>query len=263
MRRYWLDPNEGDAVDHAEVGGIVRLAGDTLHHIRDVCRQGIGDRFEVLVDGRAYFVELQQETKRESVGRILEIRDIEPLPFPRVRLALAIPRFPVFEAVLEKCVELGVEAIQPLFTEQSFIRTQSDTWSSKQVRFQKIIKGATQQCGRGERMELLEPTKLAPFLSDLTADANRGAQVGGLFAYEGSRDVPSRPIRESLELVKAKEPRAVWVFVGGEGGFSRSEVQAFTAVGMEPTTLGQQVLRVETACVALVSILKYEWDLMR
>lgn len=112
-------------------------------------------------------------------------------------------------------------------------------------------------------MELLEPTKLAPFLSDLSADANRGAQVGGLFAYEGSRDVPSLPIRQSLGLIKAKEPRAVWVFVGGEGGFSRNEVQAFTAVGLEPTTLGPQVLRVETACVALVSILKYEWDLMR
>ncbi len=263
MRRYWLDLNQGDAVDSPEVGGTVRLCGDTLHHVRDVCRQRIGDRFEVLIDGCAYLIELQQESKRESLGRILEIREIEPLPFPRVKLALAIPRFPVFEAVLEKSVELGVEAVQPLFTEQSFIRTQGDTWHSKQARFQKIIKGATQQCGRGEQMELLEPVKLSTFLEALVADANRGAQVWGLFAYEGSRDLPSRPIREALELLKARDPQAIWIFVGGEGGFSRNEVQSFAAVGMEPTTIGQQVLRVETACVALVSVLKYEWGLMR
>lgn len=259
MRRYWVEP---DSIESISIGGLVHLTGETLHHIRDVCRQSKGDRFEVLIDGRALLVEIVDESKRESVASVLEIREIPSLPFPRVRLALAVPRFGVFESILEKCVELGVEAVQPLFTDNSFIRTQSDVWSSKVARFQKIIQGATQQCGRGELMELASPLKLPTFLTDLKESANRGSQVGGLFAYEGGHGVESRPIRQSLVDLKEGEYRALWLFVGGEGGFSQAEVAQFTKAGYGPTTLGGQVLRVETACVALVSVLKYEWNLM-
>ncbi len=55
----------------------------------------------------------------------------------------------------------------------------------------------------------------------------------------------------------------IWLVVGSEGGFSFKEVEAFRQAGLEPVTIGPQVLRVETACIALVSALKYEFDLMK
>ncbi len=264
MRRYWLE-RESFVTDvvktnaEAMVGTTVRIEGDSLHHIRDVCRQTVGDHFEVLYDGAAFLVEVVGEKKRELSAIIREVRTIEPLPFPRVRVALAIPRFNVLEGVLEKLVEMGVESVQPLFSDNSFIRTATDTWGAKETRFEKIIQSATQQCGRGEKMRLESPQKLTDFLGALKTEINQNGQAAGLFAYE----IGKVPIRDLGQAIRAQAPRVVWIFVGGEGGFSREEAAAFEVAGLKPATLGRQVLRVETACVALVSVLKYELDLMR
>ncbi len=51
----------------------------------------------------------------------------------------------------------------------------------------------------------------------------------------------------------------LWVFVGSEGGFSLEEVELFAKEGLNPTSLGEQILRVETACLALLSVIKYEF----
>jgi 16S rRNA (uracil1498-N3)-methyltransferase len=262
MRRYWLEKEafRGDLNNpSAMIGTDVLIEDDSLHHIRDVCRQTVGDHFEVLIDGSAFLVEVVGEKKRELKAMIREVRQIEALPTPRLRVALAIPRFNVLESVLEKLVEMGVETVQPLFSDNSFIRTATDTWEAKEPRFQKIIQSATQQCGRGEKMRLAPARRLNDFLSELTAEINQNGRVAGLFAYE----IGTSPVRDLVASISKKEPEAVWVFVGGEGGFSQAEVKTFEASGFKSATLGRQVLRVETACVALVSILKYELDLMR
>lgn len=253
MRRYRIS---AESAEQGAEGAVerVHLVGETLHHIRDVCRQSIGDRFEVLLDGTAYLVEIESESKRESVAKVIQARAIAPLPYPRLRLAILIPRFNVFETVIEKMVELGVECIQPLFGDHSFIRTATETWQAKTARFEKIVLAATQQCGRGERMAILPARSLSEFLNDWPA--NRSGRQAGLFAYEGE----AAPLGEVAPQVAGAE--TVWLFIGGEGGFSTAEVQRFRELGLVPTTLGEQVLRVETACVALVSVLKYECGLM-
>ncbi len=257
MRRYWVE-EEGFQGYH--VGADVCLTGDTLHHIRDVCRQSVGDKFEVLANGAAYLVEVTSDTKRQMEAVILEVREIVQLPFPRLRLALAIPRFNVFEAVLEKMVEMGVESVQPLFSDNSFLRTDTEAWRGKEARFHKIIQGATQQTGRGEKMQLPEAVKMSDFVQKLRAEINQGESVAGLFAYE----IGTKPVREAIQQMVANgPPKTIWIFVGGEGGFSKAEVALFESLGFPAVTLGRQVLRVETACVALTSVLKYELDLMR
>lgn len=255
MRRYWIEAN-------AVRGDSVRLTGDVLHHIRDVCRQRAGAKFEVLVPGGlAYFVEIISEGKNESLARILETRQIAPLPSPQIRLALSIPRFPVFEAVLEKAVELGVAAIHPFYSEFSFIRTRSDVFANKRARFEKIVQGATQQSGRGDLMPIHQPVDLSSLLDIFqNPTLNRPGRAAGLFAYEGESALSAR---EGLALARESDPTEVWAFVGSEGGFSEREVEIVREAGLQSVTLGPQVLRVETACVALTSIIKYDFDLMQ
>lgn len=237
----------------------VTLTGDVLHHIRDVCRMHKGSKFEVIVGGqqKALLVEMTGETKHESFARVIESRDIAPIPYPRIHLALSVPRFPVFEAVVEKAVELGVYAIHPFFSEFSFIRKQEDTWAKKVPRFEKIVQSATQQSGRGDLMAISKPCDLA----ELFQTFNRTEGARGLFAYEGDAHLSAKDgVRRVAEVEGLKE---AWIFVGSEGGFSTSEVESFLGNGLASVTLGSQVLRVETACVALISVLKYDLDLMR
>ncbi|WP_415063243.1 RsmE family RNA methyltransferase [Bdellovibrio sp.] len=252
MRRYWIEKKD-------LFQDQVNFSGDVFHHIFDVCRQEVGSKFEVLTeDSKAYFVEVLQVTKKTALARILEERSIPPLKEPHVHLALSISRFPVMDAIMEKAVEMGVASIQPFFSEFSFLRKGEKLSDNKIERWDKIIKSATQQSGRGDLMKVLPPIPCEK-ISNLI---NPSAGSVGLFAYEGPSTLS---IKDYVSKVKSEHPQGIkeiWIIVGSEGGFSHREVEEFQKLGLHPVTLGPQVLRVETACMALVSVLKYDFDLM-
>lgn len=253
VRRYWIEASD-------KANDLITFRGDLYHHIFEVCRQDLGSKFEVLMDdGKAYFVEVTHKDRKSATAQILEERTIPALRPPWVRVVLSVPRYPVMDAVLEKLVELGVKSVHPVLSEFSFVRTASALSEGKVLRWDKIIRSATQQSGRGEQMERHE----ARPLKELLAEIHRKPHFAGLFAYEGTSTLG---IKEALSKIRAQSPQGlseIWVFVGSEGGFSSQEVELFQAHGLTPVTLGPQVLRVETACMTLVSVLKYEFDLMR
>lgn len=249
MRRYFIDPK----FKHEDK---INLEGDDFHHIIDVCRQSVGSQFEVLFgDGKACLVEIQSAQKKSAQAVMLKVRDIPPLKQPHLHLCLSIPKFAVFDAVLEKSVELGVHTVHPFYSQHSFVKAQEGVNENRVERWQKIVKSATQQSGRGELLEVAKPLKLAELLKSI----NQKADAAGLFGYEGE----SHQTMKTWVSATKKGPNLsqIYLFVGGEGGFSKEEVQLFQSFDLQPVTLGDQVLRVETACVAMIGILKYEWDL--
>lgn len=250
MRRYWI--NTKDIFQDK-----VNFHGDSFHHIFDVCRQQVGAKFEVLTEeAKAYLVEVLEVTKKTALAQIIETRQIPPLKEPHIHLALCLSRFPVMDAIMEKAVELGVKSIQPLFSDFSFVRTGEKLSPNKLERWDKIIVSATQQSGRGDLMKVLPVKTLQEHLKSI----NPAAGSVGLFAYEGESQVSIKDYVTNLK--KSTTPRDIWIFIGSEGGFSDQEVQRLGTLGLHPVTLGNQVLRVETACMALVSVLKYDFDLM-
>ena len=251
MRRYWI-PSQ------SFLGPLVELKDDVYHHIVVVCRQELGAKFEVLGDGdQAHLVEIIELSKKKATAKILESRTLPILKKPHIVLALSVPKFPVMESVVEKAVEMGVHRIQPFFSEFSFVRRKSSLPDSKLERWKKIVVSASQQSGRGE---LLQVSDVCDFL-DLAKIFNRNEKKMGLFSYEGQSTLSIKNFLSSPGSVNRENLEEVWLFVGSEGGFSVSEVQSFQKWGLDPVTLGDQVLRVETACITLVSILKYEFGL--
>jgi len=252
VRRYWV-PKQALADSQAV------LDGEIFHHIFDVCRQEVGSRFELLCgDQKAYLVEVTDVGKKSAKAQILSQRQIPPLPTPHLHLALSIPRFPVMEAVIEKAVEMGVHTLHPFFSDFSFVRKAASLPAAKLERWKKIIVSASQQCGRGELMSLAQPQDLSAILQNFAQNTNPTKGRLGLFAYEGQTH---KNVREHLKSIGKEDLTEVWVFVGSEGGFSPAEVHEFQRLTMEPVTLGEQVLRVETACITLLAVLKYEFEL--
>jgi 16S rRNA (uracil1498-N3)-methyltransferase len=248
MRRYWVEASAIN-VDTA------RIEGEVFHHIFSVCRQEVGSVFELLPgNNTAVVVKVTSVGKKAAEAEVLEKRTIPPLPIPHIHLALSIPRFPVMDAVVEKAVEMGIHSIHPFFSEHSFVRKNTSVPEGKEERWRKIVVSATQQCGRGELMAIQAPQPLEKILSSF----NRTKACMGLFAYEGDAQ---KNIREYLKSIPREALTEVWVFVGSEGGFSAEEAKQFQELGMEPVTLGEQVLRVETACITLSAVLKYEFEL--
>ena len=243
MRRYWVP---ADAIQ----GDQIILTDDVFHHICGVCRQGLQSRFELIHNQKAHLVEIVELNKKKATTQILETRDLPPLPQPPIHLALSLPRFTTLEKVLEKSVELGVSKLHLFASDFSFMKPKSKDLEKKTERWQKIILGATQQTGRGELMEL---TPIRP-LSVLLEEYSREPGAQGWVAYEGDG---TRPFGQELDSWSGAKSESVWIFVGGEGGFSLQDIALFKNSDILPVGLGDQVLRVETACVTLLGILKY------
>ncbi len=247
MRRYWI-PSERFLADP------IVIKEDDFHHIVDVCRQGLGSKFELLGDGRkAHLVELTQLSKKMATVQILETRELPAPRQPNINICLSFPRYPVLDAVIEKSVEMGVHRILPFYSEYSFIRDPKSLSAGKSERWQKIIQSATQQSGRGDLMTIEDPCTW----NELFKKVNPSTQSLCLFAYEGQSTLGIKSYLESLPMDDRSLIKDVFIFIGSEGGFSTTEVEKFQDLGLKPITLGDQVLRVETACITLVAILKY------
>lgn len=256
MRRYWISKNDISA------DRTVQFQGDLFHHIFGVCRQEKGHHFEVLTgESIAYLIEVLDVGKKTAVGRIIEERQIAPLKKPYIRIALSVSRYPVMDSIMERAVEMGVAEIVPFVSQYSFVRKIKEIPEAKIERWNKIIISATQQSGRGELMKLANPLTM----EELIQQINRDPTAECLFAYEGHTE---KSIQDRLKEIKTKcsegQPPVdhLWLVVGSEGGFSTQEVEAMKNLGLHPVTLGQQILRVETACLTLVAALKYEFGLM-
>jgi len=245
MRRYWL---QGEPLTTSEVD----VGGDLYHHIRDVCRASIGDHFELIASDRAYEVEVFEIGRKSLKAKVVGERPLPPAPRPHIHLAISCPRWSKLDWIVEKSVELGVKSLHIFVSEYSFARTLKDIPPAKLRRWETLIQMATQQCGRGDLMELPAPSTL----KDLIEEVNRKPKVLSLFAYEGEK---RRTLKDSLKGGQ-REFEDIWLWVGSEGGFSALEVDTFKGLGIQPISLGRHVLRVETACLVLVSVIKYEFQ---
>ena len=94
MRRYWYQ-------GHLQTGEVGQLTGDLFHHICGVCRQGVGNKFELLSEGVAFFVEITVMSKKSAEFKVLEQRELPPLPQPHIHLCLSLPKFSKVDLILE------------------------------------------------------------------------------------------------------------------------------------------------------------------
>jgi 16S rRNA (uracil1498-N3)-methyltransferase len=247
MKRFWVEKKFFFKDE-------INLEGDVYHHICDVCRQDVGSKFEILSEGMAYFVELTAKNKKSATATIHEKREAPAPQKPYLHLAVSISKFQTMEVIVEKAVELGVAVLYPFVSEFSFIRDKnSDRLNDKLDRWDRIVKAATQQTGRGDLMKISQVMTL----KELVEKMNQTASSAGLFPYEGESE---QTVSAAIKSMKAKNPENLWLFVGSEGGYSHQEVEFFKQNGLKSSTLGEQILRVETACLSLVSILKYEFS---
>ncbi len=252
VRRYWFDVN-------LELHQTLVIDKELFHHIFEVCRVGKGQHFELLNScGLGFLVLVDSIEKKRANVTVLEVRKIPEVKRPHIHLFMSMPKFSTIESVIEKAVELGVHSIHPFFSDFSFIKNLAEKdWLHKQERWNKILISATQQSSRGDLMKISRPFAW----KDFSETMHRNEISECLFFYEGESALTAKKAIERLKL-RHSNLAAVGLVVGSEGGFSINEINGLSVLGLSPVTLGTQVLRVETACLTGLSILKYEFDLM-
>ena len=238
-------------------GGTVVLAGDEFHHLRAVRRLGAGDEVE-LFDGRGRLAvcTVLRIGKREAE---LEVREASDCPPPRVQLTLAtaIPKGERMDGLVEKATELGVWALWPLVTERSVVK---DVGQMKHEGWKRRAVEASKQCGRVWVPEIAAPMPLAgaieqqgAMLSLAKACPGAGGAMLTLLADPSAEAAPILQVLGHCPIpAQARaEPSRILGFVGPEGGFTAEESAALRSAGAMPVRLGEHILRIETAAVAL------------
>ncbi len=252
MRRYWVD-------EKLEVEIPFAIAGELFKHIHIVCRRDVGDRFELLSLGKLYLVEVKDIHKSVMVVDVLNQIEIPALKKPHIHLALSLPKIKTFEDVVEKSVELGVYSIYPFYSDFSFFKSK-DRVQEKSNRLRKIVISACQQSARSEEM-IIHPTKSFKEILSLLSKKKQEGLVHSYAFYEGKAKSLSEHFAEHVADDLNNKVSDIWIFIGSEGGFSVAEIAEFQKVQIPSLSIGEQVLRVETACVSIISVLKYQYKL--
>ncbi|MEN9587322.1 MAG: hypothetical protein RIT15_897 [Pseudomonadota bacterium] len=164
-----------------------------------------------------------------------------------VHLALGVPANERMDWLVEKATELGVASVQPLMTERGVLRLVGERAEKKQAHWQAIAHAACEQSGRNRVPHIHAIKTLSEYLS-----AQKSAETNNTIRIILSLSPGSAAL---VQAIPDKGCEAVFVLSGAEGGLSPSEESKALATGYQPVTLGNRVLRAETAAIATLTAL--------
>jgi 16S rRNA (uracil1498-N3)-methyltransferase len=226
--------------------GSVILSGDEARHIRDVLRMKKGDKV-LLINGAGTecTAEISGFTNGtvglSIIGSSVSSRE----PAIEVTLFQCLAKQGKMEVIIQKCVELGVHTVVPTISNRCVVKL--DGKDAKLARWNKVSVEAAKQCGRAFVPCVLPAVRLdridlSPYDCVLTA-------------YENEDDTTLKTAPRSIDGVKK-----IAVIIGPEGGFELSEVEMLADKGAKAVSLGKRILRTETAGMAMLAQIMYEFD---
>jgi 16S rRNA (uracil1498-N3)-methyltransferase len=236
MELFYAPPDTYNAQTHS-----LALSGDDAHHAVTVLRKKVGDELRCIDGTGRCFVSTVSEVSKGTL--YLAVREIlvEPPPKTHLSVAISLTKTPErFENFLEKSTELGVSEIIPMITTRTVSRPKPAQFQAKHARWQKILISA---CKQSQRFRF-------PHLHTVThfADVLKRTDDVKVIPYEFSKE----PIRLSFA------GKRVLFVIGGEGGFTPEEVDAARRAGFQEISLGETILRVDTAGLFVVSMVRAE-----
>lgn len=224
--------------------GHAQITGQDAHHLTRVLRVEAGQKFEISDNLNVFLAEV--ETARKDLVRFRIVEKVEAgAPLIHTALFAALIKFERFEWLLEKATELGVAEVTPVQTERS--EKGLEGAALKRIgRWKRIAREASEQSRRARLPDIESPIELADALENC-ADHR--------YALE---EAEARPILSALPDVR-QPADPVALLVGPEGGWTDRERAAIAAAGWTRVSLGDRILRTETAAIAALAIVNAWW----
>jgi 16S rRNA (uracil1498-N3)-methyltransferase len=232
-RRRWI----ADEVS----GDRAVLTGEHAGHLIRVLRVRVGEEFDIaagVVVRRGTVVEISDgRVEFDLAEEISAAADVAT----QITLLLAVFKFDRMEWVIEKCTELGVARILPVICQRTDAHIAAA--SGKRVeRWRRIAFQASEQSRRASPPEISDPLKFA--------DAVRLSGDLRIALLESEKQV----LLKDLLRADSEAAKQVMLAVGPEGGWTENEIRAFHSAGWTAASLGDTILRAETAAIAATVI---------
>ena len=221
------------------------ITGSDVHHIGTVLRLSVGDEIEVVDEGgRAYLVELISFEADKIAGRVK--RTLESgVREPTVSLFQGVPKGRKMNYLVRGAVEAGADSIVPVVMARTVPELRGEKAVRRGDRWRRIAAEAAKQARRERPISVHGPVSFDEALNML-----KGCDAVLVF-WEGERErLPSDVLKPDVGSVGA--------VVGPEGGLAEEELKALEEIGGMPVTMGESILRTETAGVVACAIIRYE-----
>jgi 16S rRNA (uracil1498-N3)-methyltransferase len=221
--------------------GRARIQGETAEHLRRVLRVEVGQQYEISDRKNLYLGRvsaLPKGTVEFELGEVLPARR----QGAQITVLAALVKFDRFEWMIEKCSELGVNAVVPIVAARSEAGLE-EAVRKRHSRWSRICEESGQQCRRVQPMRIGPCTNFAVAIEIAAGKRLLLDEEGGmpLLACAGTGT-------EDYKLC-----------VGPEGGWTERERERALKSGWQAATLGENILRAETAALTAVSQIQGLW----
>lgn len=230
--------------------GVCTITGPEARHMTRVLRMGPGDRFVLMDDKGGRFLASIESATRQGV----RVAILNPLPKPPpspviITLCQALLKSGPMDYLIQKTSELGVDYILPFTSLRTITMLKRERLSNRMRRWREIAKSSAKQSGRVVQAQIDAPISLR----ELTAKWKEEKGIKAiLWEGEGATDLKG--------LLRGSSRAEKFIgMVGPEGGFAGEEIELAADAGFIPVTLGNRILRSETAAMTMVAIVQYEW----
>ena len=238
---------------------------DTFNHLVKSLRVNVDEMvlcsvpsFEFSFD---YLCKVVNVTSDSVTLAIIDETKEKELPV-EINLYQGISKSDKLEFIIEKAVELGVRSITPISTEYCVAKIDDKKSDRKIDRFRKIAKSAAEQSKRHIIPKVCEPVEYSDLINKMAKDNSAGniTSKWNILFYENAKGISRTReiIKEIKEKAQSGNDICVNLIIGPEGGFSAREIDMAKDKGIIILSLGERILRTETAAVAALSIFMYE-----
>ena len=228
------------------------VTGSDVNHIKNVLRMKESDEIKLSTgDGLLYTAVISEFLPDRIVCRIIDCEGGRSELPARIILFQGLPKKDKMELIIQKAVELGVFEIVPVMMKRTIVKLEDNKKEQKKLeRWRTISLTAAKQSGRA----------IVPEVSDFITFNEAVKQAKGLeynlIPYENEKGMD-----KARELIKElKDKKSIGIFIGPEGGIAEDELELAINAGAKPISLGNRILRTETAGLALVSVIAFEID---
>lgn len=213
-----------------------------IRHIKNSLRLGEKDKVVIFSDSGFEYEGVIANIAKDCISVKIEKAQRREINIPRICLACAIPKKAKIDYILAKATELGIAEFIPLKTERTIVDLK-EREDARLVRWQKIAVSSAKQSGRVSMPKISRVLAFSQALSRA-----KDFDLALIPTLLGER----KPLKQ---LLKEKDFKSAIVFIGPEGDFSPLEVAEALKEGCLAVSLGENTLKVDTAAIAVVSLL--------
>ncbi len=238
------------SAENLKIGATVKLSKNAATHATRVLRLNVSDKIKLFNgDGFDYACELVSVKKSEVLAKVKSSEAINNESPLNITLLQGISSGERMDYTIQKAVELGVNAIQPLSTERSVVKLSVERAQKRLEHWQNVVIAACEQCGRAKIPNVLAPVNLTAWLQ-----ANIHAGIGSV-----NLRILLNPIGAKQLSALPKTTQNVQLLIGAEGGLSQAEINLAASHGFQSIILGPRILRTETAALTAIAAMQTLW----